>query len=76
MRAYKFIEPQYLAGALSGRLLLRPLHAYASLENGLADDLDGAVRLEWPGRRVGKLGREHGLAATVSPQFSLIHVGI
>jgi hypothetical protein len=27
---------------------------------------------EWPGRRVGKLGREHGLAATVSPQFSLI----
>lgn len=30
---------------------------------------------EWPGRRVGKLGREHGLAATVSPQFSLIQGG-
>lgn len=27
---------------------------------------------EWPGRRVGKLGREHGLAATVPLQFSLI----
>lgn len=27
---------------------------------------------EWPGLRVGKLGREQGLAATVSPQFSLI----
>lgn len=24
---------------------------------------------EWPGRRVGKLGREHGLAATLSPQL-------
>jgi len=30
---------------------------------------------EWPGRRVGKLGREHGLAATFSPQFSLIQDG-
>lgn len=24
---------------------------------------------EWPGRRVGKLGREYGLAATLSPQL-------
>ncbi len=24
---------------------------------------------EWPGHRVGKLGREYGLAATVSPQL-------
>lgn len=41
--AFKFIEPQYIEGALRGSFRVAPIRQYGALEDAQSDPLDGAV---------------------------------
>ena len=42
-RAYKYVEPQFVEGAMRGTFRVAPLRQYADLEDAQCDALDGAV---------------------------------